>query len=317
MSDIYVTEATFRSITSKIELPKGFKYKDTLIWELSNGGEVSFDNPVIFSDVEVKDILTYKALCQDPDLIKVTTFKKVQVQDSLRYLEPERTPCYHIDKDCQALNSDYEYTSIKIPNVFIEKFPVEERKQKVEEYRQYFKKLINEFNVKHGGNWMDIKDHKSRFAFRISAHFNIPDTDVFDRDLVDAKNSGLRVLRNDEVSYLKEEISTGFKELWEDENRKRLWREKRWLFRQSWLGNKKDDIYGDISPYTQDEVKQILRGIQRIKRGKIIDNLKHLYHVQYCPKLEYDEMFLQKLGLRPCYQCTRYGTGEVVPLSFD
>ena len=55
MRQVYVTEATFKQLTTKVELPKDFQFKDTLIWELSKGGEIRLDNPMIFSDVEIDE----------------------------------------------------------------------------------------------------------------------------------------------------------------------------------------------------------------------------------------------------------------------
>ena len=156
---------------------------------------------------------------------------------------------------------------------------------------------------------MDDKAHKYQFAARISMKFNIPDTAVFDRDEIGAKNSGIHNLMNEEIVYIKEEITEGFKSLWEDEDRKKIWYEKRWLFRQSWLGDKKEDIK-DIAPYSQEDVKRILRGIHSIKRNSIISQLKHLYYIQYCPELKFDAETLRKLGLRRCYNCARFDGDE-------
>lgn len=312
MSQVYITEATFKQLTTMVELPKGFQFKDTLIWELSNGGEIGLDNPVIFSDVEIRDLLTFKAICQDSSLFNITVFKTIQVPDSFRYIDAEQSPCYHIDKDCMALHSDYEYTPIKIPESFINRFPEGEKKRMVGEYRKYFKLLKKEFERKYDKDWMDDKMHKSQFAARISMKFNVLEAEVFDRDEIGAKNSGVHNLMNDEIVYIKEDITEGFKSLWEDEDRRKLWFEKKWLFRQSWLGDKKEDIFGDIEPYSQEDVKRILRGIHSIKRNSIINQLKHLYHIQYCPELKFDEKTLQKLGLRPCYTCCGPGIDDCI-----
>lgn len=308
---VYITEATFRQITSKIELPKDFLFKDSYIWELSNGEVIGTDNPFIFNEIEIKDLLTYKTLCKDSDLFNITVFKKIQVQDSFRYIDAEKNPCYHIDKNCNALHSNYEFTSIKIPEVFLERYSAEDRKTKAKEYRDYFKTLLGEFNSKYGGEWMDNQEHKSQFAFRISLKFNIPDTIVFDRDEIGAKNSGVHTVSDDDIHYVKEEITAGFKSLWENDDRKKIWLEKKWLFRQSWLGNKKEDIKGNIAPYSQEEIKRILQDIHLIKRDRIIAHLKHLFYIQYCPDLKFAEETLKKLGLRPCWNCTRFeGDGQ-------
>ena len=307
MSQVYITEATFKQITTKVELPKDFQFKDTLIWELSKGGEIGYDNPVIFSDVEIKDLLTFKAICKDSSLFNITVFKKIQVRDSYRYITPEKNPCYHLDKDCEKLHADFDSTDIKIPEVYVERYSDEEEvKTRVNEYRAFFRTLTNEFNAKYGEAWLDDKAHKSQFAARMSMKFNIPDTDVFDRDEIGAKNSGVHNFKNNEIVYIKKEITEGFKSLWEDEDRRKLWREKKWLFQQSWLGNKEEDIHGDITPYSQEDVKRILRGIHSIKRTSIIAQLKHLYYIQYCPESRFDEQTLQKLGLRPCWNCARF-----------
>lgn len=313
MSQVYITEATFKQLTTKVELPKDFQFKDTLIWELSNGGEIGLDNPVIFSDVEIRDLLTFKAICKDSNLFNITVFKTIQVPDSFRYIDAEQSPCYHIDKDCTALHSDYEYTPIKIPESFINRFPKEEKKKMVGEYRKYFKSLIKEFDKKYQKDekdWMDDKMHKSQFAARISMKFNVLEAEVFDRDEIGAKNSGVHDLKKDEIVYIKEDITEGFKSLWEDEGRRKLWFEKKWLFRQSWLGDKKEDIFGDIAPYSQEDVKRILRGIHSIKRNSIISQLKHLYYIQYCPELKFDAETLWKLGLRRCLNCARFDGDE-------
>lgn len=162
---------------------------------------------------------------------------------------------------------------------------------------------------------MDDQKHREQFSYRISLKFNISPTAVFDRDEINHKNSGVHDLKNDEIVYIKEEITEGFKSLWVDEERRKLWREKKWLFQQSWRGNKKEDIDGDIAPYSQEEVKRILRDIHLIKRVHIIAHLKHLYYIQYCPELKYDEETLQELGLRPCWNCCEHvGAGDAVDI---
>lgn len=85
MSQVYITEATFKQLTTKVELPQDFQFKDTLIWVLSNGSEIGLDNPVIFSDAEIIDLLTFKAICKDSNLLNITVFKEIKVRDSYRY----------------------------------------------------------------------------------------------------------------------------------------------------------------------------------------------------------------------------------------
>ena len=304
MDKVYITENTFRQITSTVELPRDFVFKDTLVWKLSNGDEISKDNPVIFSDFEIRDLLTFKSICEESDLLKLTVFRKVQVRDSLRYIEPERNPCYHYDKDCEKLHSDFSFTSIKIPDEYLERFSDEKtKKEKVNEYRVYYRELTNEFNQRYDGDWLADEDIRGRFAYRISSKFKIRDTAVFDRDIIGAKNSGVHFVDSNVVNHISEEITEWFKGLWKDEERRKLWFDKKWLFRQSWLGNKIEDITGDITPYTQEDAKRILRGVHDIKKS-IISQLKHLYHVQYCPELNFDEELLRRLGLRSCHYCT-------------
>lgn len=151
----YITEATFRQITSKIELPEDFQFSDTFIWELTNGTAICVDNPVIFSDREIKDLLTFKAIVKNSNLLNITVLKKVKDWDSYRYLTPEKNPCYHLNIDCEKLHADYCQALLKIPDEYKKRhLEKEEFKTRVNEYRAYFRKLVIEFYENYGEGWM-------------------------------------------------------------------------------------------------------------------------------------------------------------------
>lgn len=291
----YITNANFRRITREFDVPDGknFTFDDIVIWRSPKGAVVDKDHPFIFGWWEVNRLLAFKEFCKDADLAVKHFYKKIEKpQDSFKYIEPERSPAYHCNINCEAMHSSLQ--RIEIPETIRE-----QGKEKVKEFR----------------NWW--KDHESlresdpgAFVARLNIVFH---TELSNYEVEDRSNSGVHEL-DDNRSI--EEIDSNIRDLF---NGLYAWAKKdrdRWKifikFKQlSFLGNSDNSINADLGIYSEEEVKEVLKHVHPIKE-EITEELKKLYQRRYIPDLDFQASLLESLGFVPCFTCMGGVRGEIV-----
>ena len=285
----YITNYNFNRITTGFEVPKdkNFKFEDIVIWVAPSGVTIDKDNPTcLFAKWDVEELLIFKAFCKDAKLAKGTFYHKIpKPVDSYRYVQPEKSPAYHENPECERLHAEFERITI----------PEEIRKQgkeKVIEFRQWWKEHEHLRLTK-----------PDAFVFRLNLNFH---TNVKTFEVETKNNSGIKCFENVTVREIDNEIYKKFFELYtwakEDEKRLEIFNEYAYL---SYLcrdpNNPKPLKFKDVS-FSESDIIDVLKYVHP-KKKEIIQSLKNLYVKTYNPNLEFDQTLLDELGFEPCGSC--------------
>ena len=282
----YITNANFRRITREFDVPKdkNFSFNDIVIWESPNGKVVDKKNPYIFSWWEVNELLTFKEFCKDTKMAVEHFYRKIEKPlDSLKYVDPERCPAYHCDRNCEAMHSSLQ--RIEIPEEIRE-----QGKDKVQEFRKWWKS--NE----------SIREEKpDAFVAKLNLAFG---TKLHGYEVEDKSNYGVHDMTdNRSIKEINKEIRTKFNDLFkwakDEERRKKIFVKFKFL---SFLGDSDYPILIDTGNFTESEIKTVLRDVHSRKK-EIVEELKKLYQRRYIPDLNFQTSLLENLGFVPCYTC--------------
>lgn len=282
----YITNANFRRITREFDVPKdkNFSFDDIVIWESPNGNVVDKKHPYIFGWWEVNELLTFKEFCKDTKMAVEHFYRKIEKpQDSFKYIDPERRPAYHCDRNCEAMHSSLH--RIEIPEIIRV-----QGKDKVQEFRTWWK------------NHESIREEKpDAFVAQLNLKFG---TDLRGYEVEDKSNSGVHDMTdNRSVEEINQEIRTKFNDLYQwakgEERRKKIFIKFKTV---SFLGNSDKPIEADKGDFSEDEIKAVLREVHTRKR-EVVEELKRLYQRRYIPDLNFQSSLLESLGFVPCYTC--------------
>lgn len=282
----YITNANFRRITRELNTPdeKEFTFNDIVIWESPKGKVIDQKHPYIFGWWEANQLLTFKEFCKDANMAVSHFYRKIEKpQDSYRYIEPEKSPAYHRDENCEAMKSSLH--QIKIPQEIWE-----QGKEKVIEYRTWWKDNEGLRN-----------SNPATFVAKLKIVFGV-DLKEYEVD-VDRDNSGVYEMEdNRSVEEIDNNIRKLFNDLyvWAKEDRDR-WNIFLNFKQNSFLCNK-ESIYTGLGNYSEDDIKGVLK-IVHTKKLEIMEELKRLYQRRYIPDLQFQTSLLESLGFVPCYTC--------------
>ena len=297
---VYITNYNFHRIIRGFEIPKDkdFKFDDTIIWISPDGIVYDKDNPSkLFARWDVENLLLFKAFCKNTELATGQFYRVLpKPQDSLRFIQPEKAPCFHNNPNCSGLQAEFE--RITIPEEIRE-----QGKDKVIEFRKWW----NEHGALRAEN-------PKAFVMRINLVFHI---DIKDYEVETISNSGVKEIENISIESINETIIEKFKKLFswvkEDQKRNEIFNQFAYL---SYLGDSENPIIHNHTQYTEAEIKEVLKHVHPIKMG-IIKDLKDYYIKTYNPELSFDKTLLENLGFEPCYRCCYVTTGDIDLSDFD
>lgn len=225
----------------------------------------------IFSDNEIKWLISIKDLFINFDIYIDKSFNKASLVDTFSYVREGSAPAYHQLQDCDALNADY--VNYEIPG---------EIKGKginhINKYRRIFKE-----------NEHLIHSDFELFKKRLSAAFFIRNPKAFDE--ITRENSGNILFDNIDLESIEKDIDALVEEA---EN-----------FRDSSSINtkiieEKGGLY-KISEYDH-EKRRVLEQWQNLKK-EIKNNLINYYTIKYSPDLNFEGYLLEGLGFKKCGHC--------------
>jgi len=281
----YITNYNFNRITKGFEVPnyKDYKFDDPIIWTAPNGKTINQSKPTpLFARWEVNDLLVYKSFCKSTAKAIYKYHRIEKPQDSYRYVQPEKSPSYHDNPDCERLHAEFE--RIKIPDEIYN-----QGEEKIKEFRKW---------------WMDNESLRltkpDAFVFKLNFTFR---THVHDFEVETKNNSGVKEFDNVTVEIINDNIYHQLSDLfsWAKENKKREDIFIRFAY-LSYLGDTNKRIMNNRMSYSETEIKDVLKYIHPRKMG-IIKDLKDLYLKTYNPKLEVESKLLDELGFTPCRMC--------------
>lgn len=283
---VYITNYNFKRITNGFEVPEdnNFKFDDTIIWTAPNGKSIDQNNPTaLFAKWDINDLLLFKAFCKNTRLAVGTFYRKLEKpRDSFRYVQPEKSPSYHNNSNCERLHAEFEGTLI----------PQEIWDQGIEKVKE-FRKWWNDHEQLR-------MENPEAFVARINLVFH---TSLKGFEVEKKNNSGVKEFDNVTIEKINDSIFHKFNDLfsWAKEDKKRTDIFVRFAY-LSYLGNTSKHIMNNPTSYSEMEIKEILKYIHPQKLD-IIKDLKNLYLKTYNPELGFERTLLDELGFEPCAMC--------------
>jgi hypothetical protein len=282
----YITNYNFNRITKGFEAPQGrdYKFDDPIIWTAPNGKTIDQSNPTaLFARWEVNDLLVYKSFCKNTEKAIYKYHRIEKPHDSYRYVQPERSPSYHNNCDCERLHAEFE--RIRIPNEIFD-----QGIEKIKEFRKWWKENESLRLTK-----------PDAFVFKLNLAFG---TDIHSFEVETKSNSGFAEFDNASVEIINDNIYHQLDDLfsWAKEEKKRTDIFIRFAY-LSYIGNNPNKpIMYNPTQYSEEDIKKVLRYIHPRKMD-IIKDLKDLYLKTYNPELKFDRKLLDVLGFEPCAMC--------------
>lgn len=288
----YITNYNFHRITKGFEVPKDkdYKFDDPIIWTAPNGKTIDQSNPTaLFARWEVNDLLVYKSFCKNTEKAIYKYHRIEKPHDSYRYVQPERSPSYHNNCDCERLQAEFE--RIKIPDEIFD-----QGIEKIKEFRKWWKENESLRLTK-----------PDAFVFKLNIAFG---TDIHSFEVETKSNSGFAEFDNASVEIINDNIYHQLDDLfsWAKEDKKRTDIFIRFAY-LSYIGNNPNKpIMYNPTQYSEEDIKKVLRYVHPRKMD-IIKDLKDLYLKTYNPELKFDRKLLDVLGFEPCAMC--YNTNVI------
>jgi len=236
----------------------------------------------MFSDFEKKRLLAIYELFEDADKFFSETYKKREQVDTYTMITEGRKPSYHEDIECELLNSHYK--NYKIPQDIIDK-----GRSSVVEFRNWFKE------VEHF-----LEESPDIFVARLQMRWGIT-TNV---KAININNSGAVEMENRTIPELEKAIDKRIKEAgrFYYKSKKNTEILKRFS-RKTYLAYKKEDIWGNNTEYSDEEVRELLKEYDDKFKKPLTQDLIHYYRMKLNPNLKLKSRLLVELGFAACGNC--------------
>ena len=237
-----------------------------------------------FSKYEKNQLLAIKELLKDPEKYFTEIYVPIETEDTYTLVYEGNNPCYHESDECEFLYSNMR--NYKIPEDIVEM-----GKEKVLEFREWFKSV----------QYLLIDESKlDVFVARLHARWGI-NTNV---NALNYDNSGISSYDNIEIPELKKRINAQIKAAgrfyYESELNKKILSK---FSRISFLAYKDDPIYGNETGLSDEELKSFLKHYNKKYKKPIKSDLVEYYKLEYNPKIEMRGKILNQLGFKSCSQC--------------
>lgn len=234
-----------------------------------------------FSGYEIRSILAYRLLFENPELFFQKYVKKKAV-DTKQYIFENKLPSYHSNENCGRLLSKFH--NYKIPDEI-----KEQGNEKILEFRTWFIANIDSYE----------KD-PNYFAERLRMRFNLERRP----EVVNYENSGVENFKNLNVEELDKEIVRHI------ENAERFYNqsEKNKIIldnfgKCAFLYKEKKVPNTNNTGYSNQEIWEVLKTFDIEFKEPIISLLREYYRVQFNPEMKFEGKLLEQLGFLHCNQC--------------
>lgn len=284
----FITKSTFLNTTNRIELTEEQIKKDIYKYQI-----------FIFSKVEEKKILSIIQFFESIHRKIYEFIKRDVIEDKYEFVhEVARYPKYHADKSCEALVSNFKDYPIPV-EIRLEAGSDVLNKDKIEEYRNWFKKLeIQDL----------LTNNPDAFLIELTSRYTLKNTPK----LFEIRNMGIQSISNLSLNELEKKIDGLIAE--SDIYCQRSLKNAKILVGE-WFTNKtywatnpnyiEKQIKGNNTGYTDDEVREVLSDYYNKIKKPIIDALYDYWIIKYNEGLDFEENILEQLGFKPCKLCVR------------
>ena len=250
--------------------------------EVIDSSRELYKNPIyFFSEFEKKRLLAVYELFEDSEVFFAETYKSRTSEDTLTMVYEGSTPSYHENIDCNRLRSDYE--NFKIPPDIKEK-----GKAAVNEFREWFKTVEHLYN-----------EAPDKFVARLQMRWGIT-TNV---KAINIGNSGTVKMENRTIPKIEEAIDRRIKEAGRFYYQSQKNTEILKIFSRKTYMAYKEDIWGNNTSYSDDEVKKLLKDYDERFKKPLQQDLIHYYRVKLNPDINMEGRLLEELGFNPCRNC--------------
>lgn len=234
-----------------------------------------------FSGYEIRSILAYRLLFENPELFFQKYIKKKAV-DTKQYIFENKLPSYHSNMDCGRLLSKFH--NYKIP----------------EEIKEQGNDKINEFRIWFVENIESFEKDPEFFAERLRMRFNLERRP----EVVNYENSGVETFNNLNLDELDKAIVNKI------ENAEKFYNqsEKNKIVldnfgKCAFLYKEKKVPTSNTTGYSNQEIWEVLKTFDTEFKEPIISLLREYYRVKYNPEMKFEGKLLEQLGFLHCNQC--------------
>jgi hypothetical protein len=270
----FLTSSNFLSIISKIDIN-----------EIEESDDKVYEKPIYFlSPFEKKKLIGIQSFLADPENFTKEYYKKVDKEDTLKYIFEGGTPAYHLDSNCDRLNSSF--TNYEIPGEIKEKGETE-----VKKFRDWFKQN------------MYLPEKPDVFTARLQLAFGLKNPPK----PVDYDNSGIEKVENIELNELKRRINellskAGQYYVKSDDRKKNILKR---FQKYTYLGFSKKEIQNNDTGFTDEAIKKFLRQYDEHFKKPVKALLIDYYRVKLNPTLNFEGNLLEQLGFKICANCAK------------
>lgn len=268
--EAYITKANAKNIVFNLD----FSVIDTKI-------EIFRIEFKWFSGYEIRSILAYRLLFENPELFFQKYIKKKAV-DTKQYIFENKLPSYHSNMDCGRLLSKFH--NYKIP----------------EEIKKQGNDKINEFRIWFIENIESFEKDSEFFAERLRMRFNLERTP----EVVNYENSGVETFNNLNVEELDKAIINKI------ENAEKFYNqsEKNKIIldnfgKCAFIYKEKKVPTNNSTGYSNQEIWEVLKTFDTAFKEPIISLLREYYRVKFNPEMKFEGKLLEQLGFLHCNQC--------------
>lgn len=266
----YITYANLKRIVRAID-PR----------DLESKGSVYLRPIYCFNKYEEQQLLLFKRLLSEPDLLIKEVFTSFKKKDKLEMIHEDASPAYHNGWDCSNLHSDYE--DFKIP----------------EEIRGQGKEVIKDFR-----QWFKANEHlledPAAFSMRMYHRWKVRTK----LEKVVYENSGSVEVHNLSVQEIIDTIDDLLKlsaKMYHSSEAHSVVISK--MSKYAYLGLTDEPLERNETGFSDNEVKEILRDYEVQIKVPLKNLLRQYYMMSMNHQLNFDGKLLDQLGFKPCSNC--------------
>lgn len=236
----------------------------------------------MFTSREIKHLLRYKTLMENPNEYFATYKKITKRADTFTLVTEYDSPTYHYDKQCDVLNA--KFFSYVIPESIQLK-----GEAKCTEFRKwfYFNKAL-------------LETDPTKFYEALKKKYGVSELDTLEKE-----NSGIVQFTDKSVDELEKDINKLVQEYNVYSHKPDvlpiLRKYRNHIFYVK-LGYTIPEITTD---HTNEEIVNVLLTVKETYKKPLETMLKTYFRAKYNPELYYDESILEQLGFKPCSHCCK------------
>jgi hypothetical protein len=234
-----------------------------------------------FSNYEVKSLLAFKLLFQNPEEF-FKKYKRKKAIDKKEFVFEGHLPSHHNTPDCERLLANF--FNYKIPDEIKSKGD-----NAITEFREWFKEHM-----------YLMEDRMDFFLNRMKWKFDLKERPK----VVDYKNSGAEQIESMDLETLEKRIELLIKNannFYTSNHKHKVVLDN--FGRNSFIWREKKSPFNNNTNYTNEQIWEVLKEFEETYKTPIANLLREYYRVKFNPELEFEGCLLEQLGFQPCRKC--------------